>query len=46
MEEGNMTLAADEKHRLEVKQRAARKLRKDAGKHGEYCMTGCVTCRN
>ena len=46
MEEGNMTLAADEKHRLEVKQRAARKLRKDAGKHGEYCVTGCVTCRN
>lgn len=35
MEEGNMTLAADEKHRLEVKQRAARKLRKEAGEHGE-----------
>ena len=38
MEEGNMTLAADEKHRLEVKQRVARKARKDAGEHGEYCL--------
>ena len=36
MEEGNMTLAADEKHRLEVKQRAARKRRKDAGEQGKF----------
>ena len=46
MEEGNMTLAADEKHRLEVKQRAARKVRKDAGEHGEYCVPGCFPHRS
>ena len=39
MEEGNITLAADEKHRLETKQRAARKVRKDSGEHGRQKRT-------
>lgn len=36
-----MTLAADEKHRLEVKQRAVRKERKDAGEIGKVLADCC-----
>lgn len=43
MEEGNMTLAADEKLRLEVKQRAARKRRKDVGQQGKFRTMHCVS---
>ena len=41
MEEGNMTLVSDEKHRLEVKQRAVRKERKDAGEIGKVLADCC-----
>jgi hypothetical protein len=45
MEEGNMTLAADEKHRLETKQRAARKARKDTGERGKQSPLAVLCAR-
>lgn len=45
MEEGNIGLAADEKHRLETKQRAARAVRNDAGEHGKQATIAVASRR-